>query len=238
MDGVLVDSELHWKKVEFAFLNSLAPDFDMASHIGLLGMSVPDVFRLFKDKFHIGMGRDEFVRKYDEMAFDIYNNRTGLMPGCIGAMQVLKKSGFLVALATSSSRKWVDAVFERFAGQLDGVFDAVTSADDVEGEKKPAPAIYLHAANSLSTPPESCVAVEDAGNGILSAKRAGMKCIGYRNGFNDEQDLSKADFVMHGFGELTVEKLNALLEIQGGPGPRLRTARGRGREAGLYRRGI
>lgn len=218
MDGVLVDSELHWKKVEFAFLNGLAPEFSRDSHIGLLGMSVPDVFRLFKDRFHIEMGSDEFVRRYDEMAFDIYNNRTGLMPGCISAIQVLKKSGFLVALATSSSRKWVDAVFGRFAGQLDGVFDVVTCADDVSGEKKPAPAIYLHTAKSLSTPPESCVAVEDAGNGILSAKRAGMKCVGYRNGFNDEQDLSKADFVMRDFGELTAEKLNAMLENQSGPG--------------------
>ncbi len=211
MDGVLVDSELHWKKVEFAFLNSLAPDFDRDSHIGLLGMSVPDVFRLFKDRFHIRMESDEFVRRYDEMAFDIYNSRTSLMPGCLGAIQALKKSEFLVALATSSSRKWVDAVFGRFT-ELDGVFDAVTCADDVSGEKKPAPTIYLHTAKSLSTPPANCVAVEDAGNGILSAKRAGMKCIGYRNGFNDEQDLSKADFVVHGFGELTAEKLDAMLE--------------------------
>ncbi len=212
MDGVLVNSELHWKKVEFAFLNGLAPDFGRDGYNGLLGMSVPDVFRLFRDRFHIGMGSDEFVRKYDEMATDIYNNRTSLMPGCIGAIQVLKKSEFLVALATSSSRKWVDAVFGRFAEQLDGVFDVVTCADDINGEKKPNPAIYLHTAKSLSTPPESCVAVEDSGNGILSAKRAGMKCIGYRNGFNDEQDLSKADFVMHGFGELTAEKLNAMLK--------------------------
>lgn len=217
MDGVLVDSELHWKQVEFAFLNSIAPEFGRDRYIGLLGMSVSDVFRLFKDRFHIEMGSDEFVRRYDEMAFDIYNNRTVLMPGCIGAIQALKKSGFLVALATSSSRKWVDAVFGRFV-ELDGVFDVVTSADDVEGEKKPNPAIYLHTAKSLSTPPENCVAVEDAGNGILSAKRAGMKCVGYRNGFNDEQDLSKADFVMRDFGELTAEKLDALLENQSGPG--------------------
>lgn len=221
MDGVLVDSELHWKKVEFAFLNSLAPDFDRDGHIGLLGMSVSDVFRLFKDRFRIRMGSDEFVRRYDEMAFDIYNSRASLMPHCLDAMRLLRKNGFMAALATSSSRKWVDAVFGRFAGQLDGVFDVVTCADDVEGEKKPNPAIYLHTAKSLSTPPENCVAVEDAGNGILSAKRAGMRCVGYRNGFNDEQDLSKADFVMRDFGELTAEKLDAMLENKSGPGPRL-----------------
>lgn len=212
MDGVLVDSELHWKKVEFAFLNGLAPDFDRDSYTELLGMSVPDVFRLFKDRFHINMGSDEFVGKYDEMASDIYNNRTSLMPRCLDALRLLRENGFMAALATSSSRKWVEVVFGRFP-ELGGVFDAMTCADDVSGEKKPNPAIYLHTAKKLAASPGNCAAVEDSGNGILSARRAGMRCIGYRNGFNDEQDLSKADFVMYDFGELTPKKLDAILSV-------------------------
>ena len=76
------------------------------------------------------------------------------------------------------------------------------SADEVGGKGKPAPDIYLYTAGKLQVRPEDCTVIEDSHNGVLSAKSAGMFCIGIRNGFNDEQDISAADLVIEGFGQL------------------------------------
>ena len=86
-------------------------------------------------------------------------------------------------------------------------FKVVVSADELAGEGKPSPAIYLHTANRLGVRPDRCIAIEDSYNGVLSAKRAEMFCIGFRNGFNDEQDLSNADVIIHHFAEFNWQTL-------------------------------
>lgn len=211
LDGVVIDSELHWKKVEFGFLKNLVKNWNESNQRELLGMNVLDVFHLLKKRFGISIKESEFLERYDEMATDIYRNRISVMPGCLDAIGRLRKNGLATALATSSSRKWVDWTLERL-GELRGAFDIITCSDDVDGKKKPSPEIYLHTAKKLGVPPAGCAAIEDSQSGLLSARLAGMKCIGYRNGFNEEQDLSSSDFIMKAFSELTVERLNAMLE--------------------------
>ena len=91
-------------------------------------------------------------------------------------------------------------VMDKFS--LWGAFDVVVSAEEVNGNGKPAPDIYLYTAQQLGVGPGDCVVIEDSKNGVLSARSAGMFCIGLRNGFNEEQDLSAADVVVEGFEEL------------------------------------
>lgn len=55
-------------------------------------------------------------------------------------------------------------------------FDEVVTADDVE-EGKPAPDIFLKAAQLLGVAPEKCLVLEDAPSGILAAQRAGMQWV-------------------------------------------------------------
>ena len=63
-------------------------------------------------------------------------------------------------------------------------------------ESKPNPAIYLLAAQTLGVNPAECIVLEDAYLGVEAAKRAGMRCIGYRNLNSGQQDLSRADVVV------------------------------------------
>src|SRR5207237_6272674 len=116
----------------------------------------------------------------------------------------------LVSLASSSPMNWIDIVLDRF--HFRSSFAVVVSAEDLPGEGKPSPAIYLLTAQRLGVKPEKCVVIEDSKNGVLSAKSAGMYCIGFRNGFNQEQDLSQADIIVHGFNQLDWQKLQLYLE--------------------------
>jgi beta-phosphoglucomutase-like phosphatase (HAD superfamily) len=85
----------------------------------------------------------------------------------------LVAAGVPLGLCSSSRRSWVDAALERTG--LEGSFDALTTGSDVTAGK-PAPDIYLAAAEALGKDPVRCLAIEDAPAGIESAKNAGMTC--------------------------------------------------------------
>jgi beta-phosphoglucomutase-like phosphatase (HAD superfamily) len=59
----------------------------------------------------------------------------------------------------------------------------------------------------LHAKPSVCLVVEDSKLGVEAAKKAGMKCLGYRNPNSGNQDLSKADIVISDFSKLDIEDL-------------------------------
>jgi beta-phosphoglucomutase-like phosphatase (HAD superfamily) len=53
--------------------------------------------------------------------------------------------------------------------------------------------------------------MEDSQNGVLSARRAGMYCIGFRNGFNEDQDISTADVIVNSYAEIDLDAIEQAL---------------------------
>lgn len=198
MDGVIVDSELHWKSTEGFFLQSLIPDWTSAEQDRIIGLSVHDVYRLLTQEYGVRLSKEQFLEMYQGMAEEIYGEKSSLIPGFCELLAWLKEQGVPVALASSSPMSWIDIVLDRF--DLRSSFEVVVSADELEaGRGKPSPAIYLLTAERLGVAPQRCVVIEDSMNGALSAKGAGMFCIGFRNGFNEEQDLGAADVIVDSF---------------------------------------
>ncbi len=210
MDGVIVDSELHWKTSEGFFLQSLVPAWDINDQDKIIGLAVHDVYRLLVDRYRLQKTEAQFLELYQEMANEIYGQKVSLIKGFPELLSTLYEHNVPVALASSSPKTWIDIVLQRF--HLQKSFKVVVSADELKGEGKPSPAIYLLTASRLGVSPDRCIAIEDSKNGVLSAKNAGMYCIGFRNGFNDEQDLSRADRVIYGFDELDWATLQYLIK--------------------------
>jgi len=211
MDGVIVDSEIHWKTLEGYFLQSLIPTWTSADQDKIIGLGVHDLYTLLISQYGLQKTKQQFLELYQEMANKIYGQKVSLIAGFSDLLTTLNKNNIPVALASSSPRSWINIMLRRFG--LQPSFRVVVSADELEGEGKPSPAIYLLTAQRLGVSPTSCIAIEDSKNGVLSAKNAGMFCIGFRNGFNEEQDLSKADMIIHGFAELEWQTLQQLLTI-------------------------
>jgi HAD superfamily hydrolase (TIGR01509 family) len=209
MDGVIVDSELHWKSLEGFFLKSLVPTWGSADQGRIIGLSVHDLYRLLRDEYGLTDSKAQFLELYHAMAADIYGRKASLLGGFTELLAALNRGGIPIALASSSPRSWIDIVLGRF--DLRGAFRAVVSAAELQGRGKPAPDIYLLTARKLGVPPHGCIVVEDSENGVLSAKSAGMYCIGLRNGFNDDQDLSKADLLIGSLTELHLPRLKRLV---------------------------
>ncbi len=100
-----------------------------------------------------------------------------LLPGAGYWLQRLKSDDWLQALATSSPRGNIGAVFAALG--IEKYFDVVVSSEEVE-HGKPHPDVFLWAAEQLKVASSRCIVVEDAPAGIEAAHRAGMRAIGVR----------------------------------------------------------
>jgi len=110
------------------------------------------------------------------------------------------------AVASNSSRIRVRESLE-LVGLLHFFDDRIVSAEDVP-HGKPAPDVYLRAAELLRVPAASCVAVEDSTTGVRAARSAGMTVLGYVDGLTPGHALRSAGAIT--FGSMT--ELPALLD--------------------------
>lgn len=205
MDGVIVDSERQWKLSEGGFFRDILGSWDDADHRQIVGLGVVDLYYWMVRERKLAMTKEAFLARCETVALDIYQRRTTLTPGAGELITDLRRRGVRLGLASSSPRNWIDITLDRFA--LRDAFEAVVSGDDVPGRTKPEPDIYLRCAGLLGALPADCVAIEDSAIGVLAAKRAGLRCVGFRSGFNDEQDLTRADWEARGFSALSYESL-------------------------------
>ena len=109
----------------------------------------------------------------------------------------LSEHGFKFALASFAKRKKIDIVLKKLG--LTKTFPIIVSGEDEIEHGKPAPDIFLKAAEKAGVKPNECMVFEYAKNGIEAAKSAGMFAIGIHNKFAEErlglkQDLSQSDF--------------------------------------------
>jgi beta-phosphoglucomutase-like phosphatase (HAD superfamily) len=83
----------------------------------------------------------------------------------------------------------------------------VTVSSEEVARGKPAPDVYLAAAQRLGVDPSGCVAIEDSRNGILSAAAAGMRVIAIPNRMfpPDDEALAAADRILESMDSLTAE---------------------------------
>lgn len=200
MDGVIVDSERHWVPVENECILPRTVPSDAVSASDITGMNVADLYAYLAREYEVALSEAAFIDLYDEAARELYLERVTLMNGFPELLTWLAEQHVARALVSSSPSRWIQLVLDRF--EIEDQFEDIVSADDIEGESKPAPDIYRFTATALAVPPHRCLAVEDSHHGVASAVAAGMDCIGYRTDVNDEQDLSRADEVVTGAAEL------------------------------------
>ncbi|WP_246045825.1 HAD family hydrolase [Halorussus ruber] len=199
MDGVIVNSERYWVEIEEEEILPSAVE-GSADTSETTGMNFREIYDYLEERNEMTASKDEFVKRYEEAARDIYGEKVDLQEGFRDLVTELRESGRTVALVSSSPHDWINRMLDRF--DLREAFDRVVSAEEIDGKGKPEPDVYEYAAEQVGVAPEECVAVEDSANGVESAKRAGMQAVGFRNESDDELDLSAADAVAESPEEL------------------------------------
>ena len=130
------------------------------------------------------------------------------MRGVGELLTLLREARIPLAIASSAPARWVVGAVERLA--IRPFFDAVVTGDEV-AHRKPAPDVYLEAARRLAVDPRRAIAIEDSGPGLAAARAAGMTAIAIPHWLTERHDLSGADLTVAHAGELTLERLAALL---------------------------
>lgn len=175
MDGVLFDTESVCMKAWDYTGEKMGVGKAGYMVLKTLGMTAEKAIEIIRAEFGADFDAVKFkqmAREYSYHYFDTYG--VPEKKGLYEILDYLKSKGFKIALASSTSAQ---SVYHHLQEKgIESYFDAVVCGDMVE-KSKPEPDIYLKACAELNEKPESCVAVEDSRNGLLSAHRAGLQVI-------------------------------------------------------------
>jgi HAD superfamily hydrolase (TIGR01509 family) len=189
-DGTLVDSE---PLARVAWERSLAPygyAIDDAEYAGLIGLPYPKVHGFFAERIAGLAGPGPFWDAYSGALFELIDTALEPFDDALETVRDLRALGVAVAVASSSPRARLDRTLAR-AG-LDDAF-AVSVAGDEIARGKPAPDMFLAAAERLGVAPERCAVIEDSAPGVAAGLAAGMRTVGVAR---DGESLGDAHVVL------------------------------------------
>ena len=170
MDGVLFDTErLTLKGWRLAARQAGCP-LDDAVVLSTNGISEADTRLTFLRHYGEAYPYDALRAEMKRYKNSCLAQGIPVKSGVHRLLQALRGQGIRTAVASSNDRAHVTEYLQR-TGLLSQM-DAFVCADMVR-QAKPAPDVYLRAAEALGLPPETCIAVEDAPPGLVAAKRAG-----------------------------------------------------------------
>jgi HAD superfamily hydrolase (TIGR01509 family) len=132
-----------------------------------------------------------------------------VLPGVLDLRDRARKAGLKLAIASSSSRRWVVGHLERL-GIATG-WDCIVCREDAP-LAKPDPGLYLAALACLGVRAEAAVAIEDSGHGVAAAAGAGIRCVVVPSVMTRGADFTAADLVAESLAAVQLEDLARLVE--------------------------
>ncbi len=172
MDGLMLDTEPLYKNAWQRASADLGFELDDASYTKLVGRPTGDCEAALQAQFGAEFPLDRFRARWPELwQVQVAEAGIAVKPGLLELLAFLEQCGLPVAVATSSEAEYAE--FSLRSAGLGGRFAVVVTGDQI-ARGKPAPDIYVEAAERLRVKPNRCVALEDSEAGILAASGAGM----------------------------------------------------------------
>lgn len=177
MDGLMVDSEPLWFRVERDFAAARGGAWTEELAAPCVGRGMRNTLFSMRDAFVFDLDPERDAAELIDR-FIVRIPELELKRGC-AAMLDAAQGNTRVALASSSPARLIDEVLARFG--IAPRFDAVVSGEAV-AHPKPAPDIFLEAARRLGVAPEHCLVLEDSLAGVTAGHAAGMAVIAVPEG--------------------------------------------------------
>ena len=209
MDGVLIDSEPVWERVRRGFVADHGGRWAADAQVRLMGMSTAEWSAYISSDFGISGLTPRQVAEQVIAAMTVeYSRHLPLLPGAVDAVRSLA-GRWPLGVASSSPRSLIETVLA--TADLGSAFAAVVSSEEVP-RGKPAPDVYLAAADRLAVAPTACAGVEDSSNGLRAAVAAGLTVIAIpRPEYPPAADaLAAARLVLPSLTVLTPDTISAL----------------------------
>jgi len=148
----------------------------------------------------------ELANRKESYFRELIRKTAAPLPGAMELMHGLHEAGFAQALASSTPIENIKLISDVLG--LEKYLSVLVSGETV-ARGKPAPDIFLKAAEELGIEPIHCVVIEDAVAGVQAAHAAGMRCIAVA-GNRDLPGLREAELMVKSLTEVDVERVRSL----------------------------
>jgi pseudouridine-5'-monophosphatase len=206
MDGVLLDTERLYTQATQQIVGRYGKVFDWSIKANMIGRLAIDSARYLVDVLALPITAEEYLTER-AILFEELMPTAEPMPGARALTAALAARGVPMAVASSSSRAMFDLKTIRHRPWF-ACFSSIVLGDDPRiRHGKPAPDLFLVAANDLGATPASCVVIEDAPAGVDAARAAGMLVVAIPDPGMDPSRFGGADLVARSLAEIDVENL-------------------------------
>ncbi|MFL6555335.1 MAG: HAD family hydrolase [Bacillus sp. (in: firmicutes)] len=173
-DGTIIDTETIWFQVFKELLQEkFSFELPLEEFAKCIGTTDEGLYEYIQAQTGEKIDAQQ-IKKLSNERFIEKKEILEVREGVIEKLEEAKELGYLIGLASSSSREWVEGFLRQF--ELWDYFSVVKTREDVV-KVKPDPALYVKALEALQVKPQEALAIEDSLNGAIAAIEAGMNCI-------------------------------------------------------------
>lgn len=195
LDGTLIDTEGVFAEAARRLLADRGKQLDRDFMATIQGTPGRDALPRFRDRFELSDSIEVLAADYKRHFIAALDGKPApLMAGTMALLDELERLHLPRAIATSSRREYVNAVFAPH-GILDR-FTHVLTVDDVT-HGKPHPEMYLLAAQRLGVPAGSMAVLEDSAAGYRAARAAGAYCVIVPHAHTPLDQVADADLIVN-----------------------------------------
>lgn len=206
LDGVLLDTEPLYTTATAEVAARFGKVYDWSVKRDCIGRGTLEAARIIVESLGLPLTPEALVRERDRRLIELLA-RASEIPGAEAFTRALAARGVPLAIATSTEAALYAIKAAPHRSWLE-IFAAAVCGDDPRvARAKPAPDIFLAAAQDLGAPPASCVVFEDSPFGVEAARAAGMQVIALPDPAMDRARYAGADAVVAGFAEIALERL-------------------------------
>ena len=192
MDGLLLNTEHLYDVVINDLLSTRGQSFTRETKLAMMGRGAQPALKILKERHNLTEDWTSLAQEIESRLIRILPDKLGLMPGVQILLDKIKQCDRPAVVVTSSPRSFAVTALR----QVDILerFEFLVCGEDVE-RGKPAPDIYLKAAEKLGVPPHQILALEDSHTGSHAAVAAGFHTIAVPGEHSADQDFSHVVFV-------------------------------------------
>ncbi|MGA2261907.1 MAG: HAD-IA family hydrolase [Acidobacteriota bacterium] len=176
MDGLLLDTEPFYTQASEQIAARYGKVFDWSVKSRMIGQRAADSARVFTEALDMPITPEEYLAARQAVLDELFP-KAEPMPGAVRLTEHLHRRGVTQAVATSSDRRHFALKTSRHQRWF-SIFDCIVIGDDPGVQHgKPAPDIFLLAAERLGIAPAGCLVFEDSPVGVEAARAAGMPVV-------------------------------------------------------------
>jgi len=176
MDGLLLDTEGIYTEVTQQIVGEYGKVFDWSVKEKIIGRRSIQAAEIIVESLDLPISPQDYLDSRKDVLLEKFKD-TKALPGAKEMTTHFSKLGIPQALATSSSSPMFEAKFKKHKKWFSQFVQIVRGDDPELKEGKPAPDIFLLAANRVGVDPAECLVFEDAPTGTEAALAAGMSVV-------------------------------------------------------------